>query len=327
MNIGLLGLKHFHVWNYAQAFKSMADCNIGCAYDSDSRLLDKAKEHTGARIYQDLQTLLRKEEPGIAVVCSSNASHAEITVQAAAAGWHILCEKPMATSLDDCYQMKQACVEAGVCFGLALPMRHSGPIKKAQAFISSGLIGNPVLVKTTNRGKLPMGWFLDKTEAGGGAIVDHTIHTLDIMRWLVQSEVERVYAVGGNLLHKLEVEDVGLIQVLFRNGVVGTIDASWSRPRSFPTWGDVTLEITGDTGYVYVDSFAQSFLVYSDSELQPGSTTYWGVDPNNVMIGDFVDAVKERRPFAVGADDGIRAFEVTQAAYQSLASGRPVDLV
>lgn len=128
-------------------------------------------------------------------------------------------------------------------------------------------------------------------------------------------------------MHKLEVEDVGLIQVLFRNGVVGTIDASWSRPRSFPTWGDVTLEITGDTGYVYVDSFAQSFLVYSDSELQPGSTTYWGVDPNNVMIGDFVDAVKERRPFAVGADDGIRAFEVTQAAYQSLASGRPVDLV
>ena len=73
MNIGLLGLKHFHVWNYAQAFKSMADCNIGCAYDSDSRLLDKAKEHTGARIYQDLQTLLRKEEPGIAVVCKYQA--------------------------------------------------------------------------------------------------------------------------------------------------------------------------------------------------------------------------------------------------------------
>ncbi len=99
--------------------------------------------------------------------------------------------------------------------------------------------------------------------------------------------------------------------------------ASWSRPGNFPTWGDVTMELIGEKGVVTVDGFKQKLNVY-DEDAVKAEWAYWGDNPDLALIRDFVSAVDERREPTITGYDGLKAVEVTEAAYRSAASGRAV---
>jgi predicted dehydrogenase len=256
------------------------------------------------------------------VVCSENVHHRELAVAAAAAGKHVLCEKPLATTLDDADAIVDACARAGVALQTAFPCPYSPAFQRLRALIQAGALGELQALNCTNRGQMPGGWFVDPALAGGGAVMDHTVHVADLLRRLLGCEVVRVYAESGQGLHHLGVDDCGLLTLDFADGRFATIDTSWSRPAAFPIWGDVTIRAVGTRGTLIMDMFRQSIDRYGPTYAQLG----YGADLDRLMIADFVDAVGRGRPVAVTGQDGRRALEVALAAYRSIERGRPVDL-
>jgi predicted dehydrogenase len=163
--------------------------------------------------------------------------------------------------------------------------------------------------------------------AGGGAIMDHTVHLVDIMRWYLGSEAIEVYAQMNKIFHagEVEVETGGLEMITFQNGVFATIDTSWSRPPYWPTWGGLTFEMVTERGAVIVDGFKQNITVYSHASQRP-TWQYWGSDMNQAMISEFISAIRDEREPSVTGVDGLRAVEVVMAAYDSARAGQPVKI-
>ncbi|MGI6208078.1 MAG: Gfo/Idh/MocA family protein, partial [Anaerolineae bacterium] len=158
------------------------------------------------------------------------------------------------------------------------------------------------------------------------AVIDHTVHVMDLVGWFWRSPVRRVYAeVGYDLLWDEGVDDSGLISFRLENGIFGTVDTSWSRPEIFPTWGDVTMEIVGSQGWLQFNLTAQDTSLYSDV-LDGISWVPWGSDINLGLIRDFVDTIENDREPAITGEDGLYALEVALAAYRSAEAGAAIDL-
>jgi predicted dehydrogenase len=121
------------------------------------------------------------------------------------------------------------------------------------------------------------------------------------------------------------IDDAGLLSFKLSNGVYGTLDTSWSRPASYPTWGDVKLEILGEKGMVGVDAFAQKLSLSSNSA---GRTQWvgWGSDMDQGLIADFLGVVRGQHPPSITGEDGLAALAVALAAYQSARTGQAVAL-
>src|SRR5205085_7500586 len=132
----------------------------------------------------------------------------------------------------DAQAMLEACQKAGVNLMMALPMRFSPPLIEIKARLDSGGLGRVYCFNATNQGEVPSQyrrWFVERALAGGGAVMDHTVHLADVMRWYLGSEVVEVYARTSRLLaaDDVEVETAGLMMLTFANGVFATIDCSW----------------------------------------------------------------------------------------------------
>lgn len=329
MKIGIMSFAHHHAEAYIQNLLQIEGVEIaGVADDDAERALAIAEQHE-VPVIPGYEALLALRPDGV-IVAAENSRHRPLVEMAAAAGVHVLCEKPLATTLDDAQAMLTACDRAGVWLMPAFPMRFNAPVRAVKEQLDIGDLGDVYAFNGVNQGELPTvyrDWFGDKELAGGGAIMDHTVHLVDIMRWYLGSEVEEVYAQSNRIFYADDVQmETGALEMLrFRNGVFATIDASWSRPPYWPTWGGLAFEMVTDRGAVLVDGFSQNLTVYRHDR-QRASWLYWGSDANQAMIAEFVAAIREDREPTVTGMDGYRALEVTLAAYQSAASGEPVRL-
>ena len=111
----------------------------------------------------------------------------------------------------------------------------------------------------------------------------------------------------------------------FHSGVFATLDPSWSRPKAYPTWGDVTMEIVGTGGVISLDVFAQVLVEASDSD-QKVLYRNWGDNMDLLLVDDFIQAVRQGKKPAASGLDGLKALEIALAAYESAAQGKPVEL-
>jgi predicted dehydrogenase len=261
------------------------------------------------------------------IICSENARHRPLVEQAAGKVRAILCEKPIATTLADAQAMIDSCAATRTKLQIAFPVRFAPPVQWLKAQLDKGDLGRVYAVQTTNHGKMPGRWFIDRRLAGGGAVIDHTVHVIDLLRWFWRTEVTEVYAeVGESLLHPgLGIDDAGLLSFTLANGVYGTLDTSWSRPASYPTWGDVKIEVTAENGVVYIDVFRQDLLVSSS---HTGKTEWqsFGSNMDQGLIDDFILMLKDNLEPSITGLDGLRALEVALAAYRSAETGQPVSV-
>lgn len=329
MKIGILSFAHIHAESYAWHLGRMPGVEfLGIADDDPARGEDAARRyHT--RFFLSFADLLAAG-PDAVVVCAENTRHRPLVEMAAQAGVHVLCEKPLATTLADGQAMVEACARAGVILMTAFPMRFSAPILEVKALLDRGQLGKVLAANTTNQGQLPRryrAWFVDPALAGGGAVFDHTVHLADLLRWLLRDEVVEVYAQTNRIMHgdTVEVETGGLLLLTFADGAFVSIDCSWSRPANYPSWGGLTMELIGQKGVVHVDAFRQNLTLYSNRDEHP-SWLSWQSDPDRAMLEEFIAAVAARRTPRVTGYDGYKAMEVALAAYRSAATGAVVRL-
>jgi len=199
-------------------------------------------------------------------------------------------------------------------------------LRQAKRLIEQTGLGRVVAIKATNHGTMPGDWFADPQLSGGGAIMDHTVHVVDALRWLFEAEFTQVFAHAANRLHAIPVEDVGLLTLEMSNEVFVTLDTSWSRPnRSFPIWGDVTIEIIGTRGVISLDLFPWTLNYYSESAGKHLADARDG-DLSLRMLENFVGMIQGRAKLFANGVDGLRALEVVEAAYKSIATRQVVPL-
>jgi len=327
--IGILSFAHHHGEAYISNLRRMQGVELLGVADDDPTRGEKIAGQNEARFFPSYEALLEAKPDGV-IICTENNRHRPLVEMAAARGVHLLCEKPIATTLEDARAIVEACDKAGVLLMTAFPMRFSAPLLEIKTRLEYGDFGDIYCFNATNQGELPTkyrAWFVDPELAGGGAIMDHTVHLVDIMRWFTASEVETMYARSNRIFHADDVAvETGALEMLtFQNGVFATIDASWSRPQYWPTWGGLTFEMVTQRGTVIVDAFRQNLNVYRD-DWQRSNWAYWGSDMNQAMVSDFAAAIRENRPPRVTGMDGLRAVEAALAAYESDRTGQTVHL-
>ena len=323
MRVAVLGLAHVHVEAYVAILNALPDAElIGCA-ERDGVVPDR--QFFDARLYKDVATLLA-ERPDAVIVCSETAHHRALVEQAAAAGAHVLCEKPIATTLEDAVAMRDACLHHGVTFMTAFPMRFDASVMQARQTLQSGSLGQVLGIVGINHSVNPSAhdpWFADPHLAGGGAVMDHVVHLTDLYRWWFGSDVREVYASLARGPGDA-VETSGVLLVTLDNGLSASIDCSWSRPLSYPRWGHLKMEVVGEQGVLRLDPFAEHLTVYG----QTAALAWVGFAPdaNRAMLTAFLDSVRFASAPPVTWLDGYRALQVALGAYASDRLGQPEDV-
>ena len=329
MKVGIMSFAHHHAEAYIQNLRAIPQVELLGVADEDINRGERIAEQHETRFFRTYEELISTDPDGV-IICSENNKHLPLVELAADAGVNVLCEKPIATCIKDARTIVDACDRAGVLLMTAFPMRFSTPLVGIKEKLAAGDFGQLYCFNATNQGELPnkhREWFVDKTLAGGGAVMDHTVHLVDIMRWYSGEEVSEVYAQTNHIFHadEVEVETGGLELITFEYGTFASIDSSWSRPPYWPTWGGLTFEMVTERGSILVDAFRQNLTIYR-RDWQRAGWTYWGTDANQAMINEFVAAIRDNRQPSVSGYDGLKAVEVVEAAYASAKSGQPVRL-
>jgi len=321
--ISILGIAHMHGYSYVKALKGKRDVEIVGIYDHDRSRMARASTALEVKSCDHPEELVAASD-GV-IVASENSTHREFVEIAARCGKHVLCEKPIATSVEDAEAMIDICHINNVRLQMAFPVRYSASVRKAKELIKNGLLGEIVNLVGTNHGRMPGGWFIDPELSGGGAVMDHTVHVVDTVRWLLDCEFKQVYAVYDTLIHDTRVEDCGLEMFRLSTGQYMTLDCSWSRPRIHPYWGDVTIHIVGTRGTLFLDIF-NSKIEVSSSEKGNRWENY-GDDLDRLLTREFLEVIHSGREPLTNGEDGLRALEVVSAAYRSFREGREIEIV
>jgi predicted dehydrogenase len=330
MRIGILSVAHLHAEGYQANLRAIPEVDLVGFSNEDSAEAQSFAEKFNLRWFATHQELLGQGLDGV-VICSENARHSELVALAAAARSQILCEKPIETSLAEAQAMKAACEENRVRFMTAFPMRFAPSTQAMRAMIQQGDLGNVFGVNGVNHSENPSShraWFANKELAGGGAAMDHIVHLADLLRWCFDTEITEVYAEIDNLFRpgQLDVDTAGLLLLRLANGVQASIDCSWSRPTRYPRWGHLKMEVIGERGVAVMDSFAEHLTLYSRTASRSPDWFGFGPDPNQPMIQEFIDSIRERREPSVTWNDGYQALRVVLAAYESAQQNAPVKL-
>lgn len=313
-----------HLGGYAHAMRNHPEVEVMGIWDDPAEAAQKFAQDFGIPFVADLDTLLASVDA--VVICSENKRHAELSAAAANAGKHILCEKPLVTSAEEEELMVSAVKKAGVVFMTAFPCRYSPAYKKLKERVVAGEIGAIKAVCATNHGRCPFGWFVQPELSGGGALVDHVVHVGDLLGDLLGEFPVQVTAHTGNNMYSQEWDDTAMVTLEYASGVFATIDASWSRPQMYKTWGDVTLNVVGEKGVIELDMFGQEIQHYHS-----GSVTHtvggYGTNMDALLVEDFIECCLGRREVTCGIETGVSTSRLFMRGYQSVAKREPVSLL
>lgn len=328
LRIAIISFEHMHAVSYAASFARVKGATLVAIADDDPDRLAQARElASGLQGYYDnYKAMLDEVAIDAVIICSNNKEHHPIAIECASRGKHILCEKPLAPTVELSQEIIEAARQSGITLMTAFPVRFSASIHETRNLLQSEALGKIIGGACSNHGKMPGGWFVNKELSGGGAVIDHTVHVVDVLRWMMDDEVESVYAEKATKIHQdLQVEDIGQLVLKFRKGAVISLDTSWSRPKSYSIWGDVKIALKGTKGNSTLNCFPQQINHFDDVAM--GHSGYnMGDDLDQLMVQEFIDAVLEKRTPLVTGEDGLKAVEVALAAYKSAESGTTVTL-
>ncbi|MGM0124788.1 hypothetical protein IGI37_002182 [Enterococcus sp. AZ194] len=317
MKVGIIGCAHMQTEVYTGIFLDEG-IQVTGVYDRNHVTGLNFAQKMNITYYDNIEEILLSEIDTV-LICSENSLHYDYTLAAAYHKKHVIIEKPLALNTSDAIRMILVCREHNVKLMVAHPLRFSPTILELKKIYQTGELGKILCINGTNHGKNPGGWFLNKELAGGGAIIDHMIHLIDLTKWLFEFEIDSIYTMKHASTYS-DIEDSGLIHINFTNEVFMSLDTSWNRPLNFPIWGDATLEIITDRGQVIVDGIGRkSDLFIRDSSQE---FTLFEKSMDVEMIQSFIECVKNDLPEPVTGYDGLYTVKIASLAYESAKQDR-----
>lgn len=293
-----------------------------------------AVQELGIEAYlTDYREALKDERIDAVVVVTPTAFHKDIVVAAARAGKHILCEKPMAMTGEECQEMINAARENHVKLQVGFMRRFDASFMRAKEILESGEIGDLVLVKSLTRGpSIPRPWMYDIRKSNG-PLAEVNSHDIDTMRWLSGSEFKTVFALADNYRceeAKKEFPDFYdnvILNTRFENGVLGCLDGAQGVGYGY----DARVEILGTRGSIMLgDLQDKTTVTYTRNKGKASDVVQsWMFLFREAYVNEdisFVEAVREDSQVKVTGQDGLMAVRVVNAGNESIVTGRVVEL-
>lgn len=328
-------IARFHVRALAEVPGARVTALVGRTPDAPAKLASEMGL-ANASIETNLAEALKRQDVHVVIICTPSGDHLEPALAAAAAGKHVVVEKPLEITPERCDQIIDACDRAGVKLCTIFPSRYADANIALKQAVDAGRFGRLVLGETTckwwrtqeyyDNGAWRGTWQLD----GGGALMNQAVHNVDLLLWLM-GPVREVNGFTATLAHeRIEVEDTAVATLKFANGALGVIIASTAIQPGFPK----TIAIYGNRGSAVVEQ--EDIIMWSFADSSPDDdalrtrfakrtgTSGGAADPKAIsheyharQLRDFVEAIHENRAPAVDGREGKKAVELVCAVYEA----------
>jgi predicted dehydrogenase len=321
LRAGVIGVGTFGSL-HARVYAELESTDLVAVADIQTERTQRFVSQYGIRGYADYNEIMS--------VCTSDELHLQPVLAGAAAGKHILVEKPLAMNLPDCDAMIRAAEQAGVKLMVGQILRFDPRYYTARQVIADGQIGVPVHFFARRNNPIANAKRLGKHTS---VLFFLGIHDIDFMNWCVESKAERVYAESvSRSLRNMETADSYLALIKFRDGTIASLEVSWILPLSFSGRLDAKFEAVGTEGTIFVDGSGQAVEVYRADEGERPDVMYapeiYGRYTGILRdeITHFVQCVQQGKTPAVTGQDGKTAVEVACAIAESAEKQQPVYL-
>ena len=330
LNIGLIGAGRIGKVHAKSIAMRIPDAKVVAVADIDLAAAQDVANSFGALVAtEDYQVILQDPAINAIAICSPTNTHAQMIQEAAAAGKHIFCEKPIDHSLKKIDAALAAVDRADVKLMIGFNRRFDANFHKVREMVATGKIGQPHILRITSRDPAPPP--IEYIKVSGGLFLDMTIHDFDMARYLLGSEIEEVYATGGVLVDSAIGTagdiDTAVIILKFANGAIGTIDNSRQAVYGY----DQRVEVFGSKGMVAVANNKPDTHVYANAEgVYSAKPQYFFLerymDSYATEMREFVEAILNDAPPPVTGFDGRVPVVIGLAAQKSYLENRPVRL-
>jgi predicted dehydrogenase len=341
VRVGLIG-SQFISAIHAEALRRCAGAElVAVASPTASHVESFARKFDIPRQFTDYREMLAMDGLDLVVIGAPNDLHCPMTLDAAAAGKHVVCEKPLCLNLAEADRMIDTCRRANVKLMYAEELCFAPKYVRLKQLLDSGALGEPTLIKQSEKHDGPhAAHFWDVNRSGGGVTMDMGCHAIAFFRWMLGGErhVRNVYAQMATQVHgdKTAGDDNAILILEFDGGCLAMAEESWTKRGGM----DDRAEVYGSGGVAYADLLhGNSIRTYSTSGYdyaveKAGSTTGWSYTIYEEAwnygfpqeMAHFVDCVANEKPALVSGEDGRAVLEVIFAAYESAGTGRRVAL-
>jgi myo-inositol 2-dehydrogenase/D-chiro-inositol 1-dehydrogenase len=330
VNVGVIGagrIGRVHIQNLAY---HIPEANVVTIADIFVEAAEKCAADFGIpSTAKDHRVVLENDQIEAVVICSSTDTHAQFIEEAAAAGKHIFCEKPIDLDLKRIDRALEAVEKAGVKLLVGFNRRFDPSFKRVRDLVAEGKIGTPHIVHIISRDPAPPP--IEYIKVSGGIFVDMTIHDFDMARYLIGSEVEEVYATGGVMVDPKIGEagdiDTALVTLRYANGAIGSIDNSRQAVYGY----DQRVEVFGSEGGIVVANRTPDNAIISDVDgVHAAKPLYFFIerytDAYIAEMKEFISCILEDKAPSVTGIDGRIPVVMGLAAWKSYRENRPVKL-
>ena len=329
IRVGIIGSGSIATHRHAPEYDMNPDAEIVGFMDRVPERAEKLAKKYATKTFPTVEDLLADETISAVSVCTSNAFHAPLTIQALNAGKHVLCEKPIATSNAEARAMIAAAQQNGKFLMVGHNQRLAPLHVKAKQLLDAGEIGKVISFRTSFQHpgpetwsiEGPTGWFFDKKQAFVGSMGDLGVHKADLLRWLLGEEIVEAAAFVEHLHKPMgDVDDNAVCILKTESGAVGTLTSSWTHN---PGEDNATV-LFGSEGILRIGSDPRFSVIvekpgghkasYETGKLQ---TNEGGGQSDTGVISAFVNAIQTNTPPAISGEEGRRALAVILACLQS----------
>ncbi|WP_123054315.1 Gfo/Idh/MocA family oxidoreductase [Clostridium sp. JN-1] len=338
---GRISYKHVEalVSNSKEAsLAAVCDIDYDKAEAKKQEYMSKINEDCKVAVYKDYKEMIEKEDIDVVTVATESGYHPEIAIYCMEHKKHVICEKPMALSIEDADNMIKASEKNNVKLCISHQNRFNKPIQKLRKAVEQNRFGR--LINGTARilWNRNMGYYTQAPWRGtwkldGGTLMNQCIHDIDLLQWMMGGEIDSVYSQCDTFLRDIEAEDFGAVIVRFKNGSIGIIEGSAC---VYPKNLEETLSIFGESGAVCIGGLAVNKIetwrfadsseneeekILSEQESDPDTVYGFGHIP---LFKDMIDAINNDREPLVSGKEGKKGMSIILAAYKSRLTGMPV---
>ena len=344
LKIGIIGCGKITEVRHAPEYAENPNCQLVAFFDVVPERAKALAEQYGGTAYDSIEALLASDVDAVSV-CVANAYHAQASIQALKAGKHVLCEKPMATTPEDCEAMVAAAKAAGKFLMIGQNQRLAKAHVKAREIIESGEMGKVITFETHFAHPGPEGWtgvrdswFFDKKVASFGVMADLGVHKTDLIHYLTGKKIVRTSAVLATLNktfsdgRPITVDDNAYAIYTMEDGVVGTMHVSWTNYGNENNSTKIYME--GGVLRMYDDPKYSLIVEKRDGEVSPceldlltsNKEQTTGGRTSSGVIDAFVESIITNTPPAISGESAMHAMKVVFANEQSAQLGKAVDV-
>ncbi|TDM12819.1 Gfo/Idh/MocA family protein [Macrococcus lamae] len=329
IKVGIIGCGSISTHRHIPEYQENSSAEIVAYCDIVQERSDELAAEFGGSSYSDYHALLADEAVEAVSICTPNYLHAEMTIAALKAGKHVLCEKPMATSLEDAEQMIAAAKASGTKLMIGHNQRINEAHQAAKQVVESGQLGKIYSFKTTFGHPGPEGWsvdgpdswFFDKKRAFIGAMGDLGVHKADLMRYILGEEFKEVGAmIETSAKANATVDDNAVLILKTESGIIGTLSASWAyngeEDNSTVIYSEKgVLKLNADPEYSYI--FINADGEADKQQLGEMQTNDEGGQINSHTIDAFIQSITEDTTPICDGEEGMASLNVIMKAIES----------